>query len=200
MNHLNDCFHHWHCASGSCKQYLVPCSNGIPLQDFNQFYLWISNKVIYSDREHGSLAIDQGQVYMHHKYSQGKFKVPFTFNGCLDDQFRSASFNLHQLKLWILFTTHTSMASDKWEWKTDHLLIKSTQYSLPSPRRPSTIVCLPGQQAMLGSHRSLVQEVEHNVSATQETLIIRLIMNAEMHFVFSMRIFVLPRQRFKPKR
>jgi len=114
MNYLNDCFHRWHCASGSRKDYLLPCSNGIPLQDLKRLYLWISNTVAYRDPENGSLAIGQGQVYMPHKRSWGKFKVPFLCNDCLDNQFRSASFDLQRLKLWILFTGHTSMAYDRY--------------------------------------------------------------------------------------
>jgi len=37
------------------------------MHDLNQLYLWISNTVAYRDPENGSLAIDQGQVYMPHK-------------------------------------------------------------------------------------------------------------------------------------
>jgi len=200
MNSLNDCFHRWHCASGSRKYYLLTCSNGVPLQDPNRLYLRISNTVAYRDPENRSLAICQGQVYTPHKPSWGKFKVPFLFNGCLDDQFRSASFDLQRLKLWIIFTGHTSMAYDKWEWKIDHWLIKSTRHSLPSPQRPSTIVCRPGKQASLGFRQSFVHEVEHNISVIHETLITRWIMHAQMYFVVPTRIFLLPRQRFRQKR
>jgi len=156
MNYLNDCFLCWLCASGSRKDYLLPCSNGLPLQDLNRLCLRILNTVAYRDLQNGSLAIDQGQVYMPHKRSWGKFKVPFLFNRCLDDQFRSANFDLQRLKLWIVFTGHTSMAYDKWEWKIDHWLIKSTRRWLPSPQQHSTIVCWPGTQASLGSRQSLV--------------------------------------------
>jgi len=46
---------------------MVPCSKGIPLQDLNRLYLWISNTVAYRDPENSSLGIGQGQVYMPHK-------------------------------------------------------------------------------------------------------------------------------------
>jgi hypothetical protein len=36
------------------------------------------------------------------------------YNPCSNDQFRRASFDLQPLKLWIIFTRHTSMAYDKW--------------------------------------------------------------------------------------
>jgi len=193
-----DFFNWWHYASGSRKDYLLPCSNGIPQQEFNWLYLRISNTVAYRDPENGSLAIGQRHVYMPHKCSWGKFKAPILFNRCLDDQLRSASFDLQRLKLWTLFTRHTSMAYDKWEWKIDHWLIKSTQHSLPSPQRPFIIVCQPGKQASWGSRQSSVQEVEHNVSAIPESSITRLMMHAQLYFVVSRRIFVLPRQRFKP--
>jgi len=84
--------------------------------------------------------------------------------------------------------------------KDRSLIDKTTQHSLPSPQRQSTIACQPGTQASLGSRQSLVQEVEHNVSAIQETLITRLINHAQMYFVVLMRIFFLLRERFKPKR
>jgi len=48
---------------------VLPCSNGILLQDLNRLYLRISNTVAYRDPENGSLAIGQGQVYMPHKRS-----------------------------------------------------------------------------------------------------------------------------------
>jgi len=56
MNHLNNCFHRWHCASGSRNDYLLPCGNDIPLQDPNRLYFRISNKVAYRDPDDGSLA------------------------------------------------------------------------------------------------------------------------------------------------
>jgi len=146
MNHLKDCFHRWHCVSGCRKEYWLPCSNGIPLQEINQLYSWISNTVAYRDPEHCHLAFGLGQIYMPHKWLWGKFKVHCFFNRCLDDQFRHASFDLQQLTLWMLFTWHTSVADDKWEWKIDHWLTKSTRDSLPSPHRPSTIVCRPVKQ------------------------------------------------------
>ena len=131
---------------------------------------------------------------MPHKGSRCKFKVPFLFNCCFDDQFRSASFDLHWLKLWILFTGQTSMAYNKWEWKIDYWMIQSTQHSLPSLQWPSTIVCLPGKQASLGSHQWLVHEVEHNVSVIRDTLITRLIIHAQMYFVVRRRfLFFLAR-------
>jgi len=199
LNHFNDWFHSWHCASDSCKDHVLPCSNGIPLQDFKRLYLRTLNSVGYRYPENGSLVIGQGQVYLPHKCLRGKFKVPFLFNLCLDDQFRSASFDLQRLKLWNLFTGHTSVAYDKWEWKIDHWLIKSTRHSLPSPWRPSTIVHRPGKQLSLGSRQSLVQEVEHNIRGIQKTLITGLLMHALMYFVILMQIFLLPRHRLKPK-
>ena len=107
MNHLNDCFHRWHCASGSCKDSLLPCGIAIPLQGLHSLCLQISNKVSKRDPVYGSLAIGEGQVYMHHKWWWGKFKVPFLFNCCLEDHFRSPSVNLQQLKLWILLVAVT---------------------------------------------------------------------------------------------
>jgi len=154
MNHLNDCVHRWHCVSGSGKDYFLPCNNGRLLQDVNRLYLWISNTVAYGDPENGRLAPAQVQVYLPHERLWGKFIVPFLFNRCLDDQFRSVSFDLQQLKLWILFSGHTSPAYAKWEWKIDHWLIKSTQHSLPSLRRPSTTVFRPGQLVSSGSGQS----------------------------------------------
>ena len=65
-NPPNDCFHHWYCSSGSCKDYLVLCTNDIPLQDFNLLNLGISNKVAYRDLENSCLAIGQGQISMPH--------------------------------------------------------------------------------------------------------------------------------------
>jgi hypothetical protein len=115
MNYLNDSFHRWHCASGSRKHYLLPCSNRIQLQDLNRRYLRISNTVAYRDPDNGRLAIGEGQVHMPHKISLGKFKVPFLFNHCLDNQFRSASFDLQRQTLLILFTGRTSMAYDRLE-------------------------------------------------------------------------------------
>jgi hypothetical protein len=107
---------------------LAPCSNGKLMQHFNLLCSRISNTVAFRYSENGCLATEQGQVYMPHKHSEGKFKVPFLFNCCLDNQFRSTRFDLQPLKLWILFSRHTSMAYDKWEWKIDHWLIKSTQH------------------------------------------------------------------------
>jgi len=200
MNHLNNCFHRRHCASDSCRDSLLPCSNDIPLQHLNELYLRISNTVVYCDPQNGGLAIGQGQIFMPHKHWWGKFKVPFSFDSCLDNQFTSASFNLQQLKLLILFTRHTAMAYDKWKWKIDHWFIKSTWHALPSPRWPSTISCQPGKLASLESHQSLVQEVEHNLRAIQGTIITRLVIHGQMYFIISIRIFILPCQRFKPKR
>jgi len=199
MYYLNDCYCCWHCASGSDKDFLLPCSNHIPLEDLNRLYLWFPNTVTYSDPENGSLEMSQEPVYMPHKHSWSEFKVPFVFNHRLGDQFRSASFNSQRLKLWIVSTGHTCMAYDKWKWKMDHWLIKSTRHSLPSPQQPSTIVCWPGKQVSWGSRQSLVQEVEHNVYAIQETIIMRLIMHGQMYFVVLTRIFVLPGWRFKTK-
>jgi len=92
------------------------------------------------------------------------------------------------------------VAYNEWDRKIDHWLIKSTRHSLPSLRRPSTTVCRPGKQANSAFRQSLVQEVEHNVSAIQETLIMWLITHAQMYFIISMQIFVLPCHRFKPKK
>jgi len=177
MNHLNYCVHWWHCASGSCKDYLLLCSNHILLHNLNRLYLQILNTVAYRDLENGSLVIGQRQGYMPHECSWGRIKVPFLFICCLHDQFRSVSFNEQGLKLWILFTAHTSMAYNTWEWQIDHWLIKSTWHSLPSWRRPSTIVCRSGKQVNVEFHQSLGQEVEHNLTAIQESLIIQLIMH-----------------------
>ena len=73
----------------------------------------ILNNVALRDPKHGCLGIGLGQVHMPRKCSWGKFKVPVLFNRCLDNQFRSASFDLHWPILEIFFTTHTSMAYDK---------------------------------------------------------------------------------------
>jgi len=170
MNYINASFHRWNCASGTRKEYLHRCGNGILLQDLNRLYLRILNTVAYRDPENGSLAIGKGQVYMLHKCLWGKFKIHFLFNRCIYDQFRSASFDFQRLKLWILFAGHTSMAYDKLQWKIDNWLIKSTWHSLLSPQRPSTIICPSGKQASLGTRQSLVQAVEHYVSALQETV------------------------------
>jgi len=151
MNHLNNCFHGWPCASGSHKDYLLPCSNGIPLQDSNILYLPIWNIVAHRDPANGRLGIVQEQFYMPHKCSWGKFKVPFLYNCYLNDQLRRASFDLQWPKLWIILSGNTSRAYNQWEWKKDHWLIKSTQHSLPSQWPPSTIVCRPGKQTSLGS-------------------------------------------------
>ena len=107
---------------------------------------------------------------MPHKHSGGKIKVPYLFHCCPDDRFRKASLDLQRLELWILFTRHTPMVYYKWEWKIDRWLIKSIQHSLPSSRPPLTIVRQLGKHVSSGSRRSVVQEVEHHISATQETL------------------------------
>ena len=158
------------------------------------------NTVAYRDPDNSSLPIGQWSVYMPHKHLWGKFKVPFLSNRCLDNQFRSASFNWQWLKLWIWFTRHTSNTYDKWEWKIEHWLLKSTRHSLRSPQPPSIIACQPEIQARLRSDQSFFQEVQHNVSAIQETLIMQLIKHAQMYFVVSTWIVVLPCQRFKTNR
>jgi len=56
------------------------------------------------------------------------------------------------------------------------------------------------KQVHLGSCQRFVQEVEHNVSAIQETLKNGLIMFALIYFVVLALIFVLSRQTFKPKK
>jgi len=111
---LNNCFHCWHCESGSPKDDFLHCSNGIPLQDLNRLYLRILNTVAYRDPDNRSLRNSQGQVYKPHKCSWGKFKCPYLCNHCLDNQFKSATFDLQRLKLLILFAGHTAMAYDKW--------------------------------------------------------------------------------------
>jgi len=199
MNHLKDLFHHCHYASGSRKDYMVPCSNGILLQDLDRLYLPISNTVAYRDAENSSRASGQDQVYMLDKRLWGNFKVPFLFNCCLDHQFRSATIDLQRLKLLILITGRTSIAYDKWEYKIDHWFIKSTQHSVALPSRPSTIVCRPGKQTSSGSHESLVQQVEYNIYAIQQTSITELIIRAHLYFVVSMWIFIAPRQMFQTK-
>ena len=146
MNHLNDWSHRWHSASVSRKDHFLLCSNSILQLNINGFYLPISNTVSNRDPDNGSLAIDQEQVYMPHKDLWGKIKVPFMCNQCLDDQYRSSSFNIERLKLSIGFTRQTSMANDKWNWKMDHWLISSTSHSLPSPQQASTIVFQPGNR------------------------------------------------------
>ena len=183
MNHLDDCFHCWPCASGSPEDYLLSCSNGTTLHDLNGAYSRIMNTLAYRDPENGFLAIGQWQVHMPHKCLWGMFKVPFLFNRCLDNEFRSASFDLQRLKFLILFTGHTSMAYDKSEWKIDLWLMKSTRHSLPSPWRPSTIVSLPDKQASVGSLQSLVEAVEHNISAIQETLITQWTLHAQRYYI-----------------
>jgi hypothetical protein len=95
------------------------------------------------------------------------------FTCYLDDQFRSASFDFRRPKLWILFTGNTSMAYGKWERQIDNWLIKSTRHSLPSPQWPSANICSAGNEPRLGSRQSLVQNVEHNISGIQETLIMQ---------------------------
>jgi len=57
MNHPNACFRCWHCASGSRKDSLLMCSNGILLREFNLLDLWIWNKVAYRYLQNHSLAI-----------------------------------------------------------------------------------------------------------------------------------------------
>jgi len=200
MNSLNDWFQTRHCASGSREDYLLLCCNGITVDDLNGLCLQISYKVSYRHPGNGSLAIAEAHVYIPLQLSWGKVNVPFWFNHCLDDQFWNATFDLQRLKLWMLFTRHTSMAYDKWEWKIDCWLIKSTQHSLPSLPWPSTIVCWPGKQASFGFCQSLVQEVEHNLSVIQERLIPWLIMHAQMYFFISTQTFVLPCQMFELKR
>jgi len=200
MNHLNNCVHRWRCVSGSRWDGLLPHNNGIPLHDLNWLYLRISNSVAYRYPDNGSLTIHLGQVYIPHKCSWSKFKLPFWWNSCLGDQFGSGSFDLQRLDSWIMFTGHTSMAYDQSEWKIDHWIPKSTKHSLRLPRQPSTIVCRPGTQACSVSHQSLLQQVEHNVSAILETLITQLRMHAQMYFIISTRIFNFPCQRFKPER
>jgi len=200
MNHLKDCFNRWDCASGCREDYLLLCRNGIPLHCVNRLLLQISNSVAYWDPQNVSLAISQGLVYMPHKHSWEKFKVPILFDCCLDDQLRSASFEMQRLILRIVFTRHTSMAYDEGTWTICYWLIKSTWHSLHSPRRPSTSVCQPWKQSSLSSLRGLVPQVEHNVSVIQETLNTWLIIHAHMYFVVSTWIFVLPHRRFNPKR
>jgi len=200
MNHLNDRFHCWHCASTSRSDYLHPCRNNILLPEFNQLGFRILNIVSYTDPEKDSLAIGRRKVYMPHKHSWRKFKDPFLFNRCLDDQFMSASFDFQRLRWWILFAGHTAMAFDKWEWKTDHRLTKSARLSLASPQWPSTMTCQPGTHATSGSRQRLVQEEEHNVSAIPEIIITGLIIHAPRWFVVSMQLWVLLRQMFKSDR
>jgi len=113
IHHLNDCFHCWDCISGSCKEDLLLSSNGKPLLYFIELYLPISNQVAFRHSEDGSLVVRQGQVYLPHKRLWGKFQVAVMFNLHLDDQYSSASFDLQQLKLLILFTRHTSLAYNK---------------------------------------------------------------------------------------
>jgi len=125
MNHLTNCFHRWHCASGSRNDCFLPSSDGKLLQDLNALHLQITNTVTYRDPGNGSQAIGKGQVYMPHKCPWSKFKVLFFFTHCLDHQYRSAWFDLQQLTLWILFAGHTSVVYDKWEWMIDHRLMKS---------------------------------------------------------------------------
>jgi len=94
MNYINDWFHRWHCVSGSHKDYMLLCSNGIWLQHLNELTVQILKSVTNKYPQNGSLAIGHGQVYKPHKHSWGKFKVPFWFNDYLDSLFRSASFDL----------------------------------------------------------------------------------------------------------
>jgi len=127
------------------------------------------------------------------------FKVSYLFIYYLDDQFRSASINLQQLKLWILFTGHSSMVYGRWEGKIYHSLIKSTWYSLHSLWGPSSIACQPGKQVSLGFCQSWIQEVEYNKSATPGTLLTCWLMHAEMYSVIWKKGFFLPHQRFNTK-
>jgi hypothetical protein len=157
MNHLNNCFHHWHCPSGFRTEYLLLSSYGITLHALNRLKLWISNPATYRDRRNCYLASGRGRVYMPQRCSWGKFKVPFLYNCCLDHHFWNASFNLQQLQLWVVFPEHISMAYNIWEWKIDHWLTKSNQYSLPPLWRLYTIVCQPGKQTTLVSRRGVVQ-------------------------------------------
>jgi hypothetical protein len=115
---------------------------------------------------------------MPHTHWWGIFKVPFLFDGDLENQFRNAHFDLQRLKLWILLTGYTSMAYDISEWKIDRWLIKSPRPSLPLQQQPSAIDCQLGTQASLGSRQSVVQEVEHNTCVIQETSITRLTVHA----------------------
>jgi len=137
---------------------------------------------------------------MPHERSWGKFKVCILFNQSLDDQFRTASFDLQRLTLWILLTRPTSLAYHNWEWKIDHCMRKWTRHSLPSPRPPSTIVYWPGYQPIWGFRQSVVQDVEHKLSAIQDPSITSLWMDALMWLILLIWISVLPRQRFKPQR
>jgi len=178
MNHLRDCFQHWHCASRSRQAYLLLCGIAILRWGLHWLDLWISNTVGNRDLVKGCLGTGHGQVYMPHKVLWGNFKVPLLVNGCLDDQFRSASFDLLWLTSWVSFTGHTSMVDGKWEWKIYHWLIKSTRHSLPLLRRQSIIIYWPGTQRSLGSCQSLVEEMEHIVTEIQETLITWVIMHA----------------------
>jgi len=152
MNHLNNWLHRWHCASGYRKDYLLLCNNSFMPQHLNWLYLQILNTVPNRDEEEGSLTIGRGLAYMPHKHLWGKFKVRFFFDHCPEGHVWSASSNLQQLKLWILFTGHSSMAYDNWEWRIDHWLRKSTQHSLPSLRWPFNSVCQHENQASLGPY------------------------------------------------
>jgi len=200
MNHLNDSFFPWHCTLCTGKDDLLPCGNGVPQKYLNRLYIRILTTVAYRDPKIVGRAIGKREVYIPQKRWWGKFNVPFSFNRCLHDQYRTASFDLQWLKLWIIFTGHTSMAYFKWEWKIDHWLIKSTRHSLPPPQLLSPIVCQPAKQASLRSRQSVFQEVEHNVGAIHETFMMRWIINAEINFIVSRRIFILLHQRFKPHR
>jgi len=128
MDDLKDYLHCVHSASGCVRDYLLPGSNGIPLQDPNQQYLWISNSVTYRDLNNWSLPIVHGQVYMWYKYSWGKFRVSIRYNRYLPNESNTASWYFQSHKLYILFMEHTSIAYDKCEWIIDHWLRKTTPH------------------------------------------------------------------------
>jgi len=152
MNHLNNWFHHWHSASGSRDDYLLPSGNCVPLEGMNWLYWQISKAVAHRDLGNGSLAVGQGPVQILSECWWGQIKVPLLCNHCLDDQLRSASFDLQQLQLSMLSSIDTSTAYDKWEWMIDLEFIMSSWHSSPSLEPPFTIVCWPGKLANLGLH------------------------------------------------
>lgn len=200
MKHLNDCFHHWHRVSGWCKDFLLLCSNGKLLHYPKQFYQQIFYKFVYKDPVYGYLAIGWGYVTMPLTQLWGKVKVPCLFKYFLDDQFRSASFDLQLQKFWFSFTRHTFMAYTEWEWKIDYLFIKSTPHSLHSLCQASTIHFHHEYLALYGSCQRLVQYVEHNKSTIQVTLITRFTMHININFIQLKWIIILPHKRFKTKR
>jgi len=57
----------------------------------------------------------------------------------------------------------------------------------------------PGNWVCFGFCQSLVQNMECNICALQETLITQWIIHSQMYFFASAMIFVLPFQRFRPK-